>query len=153
MNLHFSLKRESRGLERHAYIILDGSKCPFQRLLPKDQSFYNVYLKPLQKSPLSIFAASTLSYTLTPFSAPAFGSPITSSRSPRSRRAFSAFRTMRKIHELKKPTAMYASTMPCPREYHGLSSARYCRRRITYRSSAERMEECPAYHVRGDSSV
>lgn len=70
------------------------------------QDHYSVYRKPLQKSPLSIFAASTLSYTITPFAPAVSGSPMTSFRSPRSRRAFSAFNTIRKRNEVIKPMPM-----------------------------------------------
>lgn len=49
-----------------------------------------------------------------------------SSLSPLALAAFSRLSTSRRTNEQINPIAMYARTIPCPREYQGLSFARYC---------------------------
>jgi len=85
-----------------------------------------VYLNPLHISPFSLRASATLLYRPLRTSADLFSKPsINSSRSPRSRALFSRLRRMVYVSELSQPMAMYMSTIPWPRLYHGLSCSRY----------------------------
>ena len=85
-----------------------------------------VYLNPLHISPFSLRASATLLYRPLSTLAVLFSKPsITSSRSPRSRALFSRLSRTVYMSELTQPMAMYMSTIPWPRLYHGLSCSRY----------------------------
>ncbi len=116
-------------------------------------SDYKLYLNPLHSSPLSSLAASTLSYV--PFLgwASLLSIPsMTSSRSPRSLRAFSRFKRIKKTREHTQPMAMYASTIPWPRVYHGRSSARYYLP-VLLVSACGSISQEKLYNVRCNSAV
>ena len=99
-------------------------------LVPKCNTFYVVYLKPLHSSPLSILASSIDLYF--PFSSCALGlsiPSIISSLCPARRFAFSLRRRIRKSKEDNQPMAIYAIVIPWPSLYHGLSRALYYSKR------------------------